>query len=563
MRRPPTSWISPTLAGLLTLIVFLPGITWGLPTRADDAFLFGDRTPWTGAEILELAGGFEADEGRGADVDANPLTDRADVVLNATDAQRAEIVRRYRLFSEQPDEFITFAALAGMAERRDADPRLYQYGGLWVYPIGGLLGVADLLGLATVTGDLAHYLDHPADFGRFYVIARLYSAAWGAVGGALVWIIVRRLSNCPLAALVGVATYILLPAVITMGHEAKPHLPATVLMLLTCLLADNADRNPTTRNSALLGIAAGTAAGMLISAVLVWLVIPLALFLKPKAERSEASDRSGASLRSARGFALLLTLPPLTYALTNPYVLINALTAPDLLTSNLGNSTAMYEPTSPLETVGHAFALLIVGGGPIILLALAASTMLPALAYFRKRKPTTPLPIFLAVPAAAVLVQFVLLAIDDDGPKPAEYARFALFPIVCLGIAAVMFAHRLAEWSRPKAGKLGSIWLAVPVVLTLPVGLIYQTAFVVDDTRVAAAIEIEHWQGSTLRVGAEPAPYSMPPVDLWRWELVLDDDDPNVVATDTGPTPMTWANKPFSLTRPEASWTQPSASPHN
>ena len=109
----------PLLAGLISLLVFLPGIGWGLPSRDADRFLFGDRTPWTGAEIIALAGGFDAGGGRGADVDANPL-DRgagdAPVVLNDTDAKRAEIVRRYRLQSHQPDEFINFAAVAGMAK---------------------------------------------------------------------------------------------------------------------------------------------------------------------------------------------------------------------------------------------------------------------------------------------------------------------------------------------------------------------------------------------------------------------------------------------------------------
>src|SRR5690606_22198128 len=99
------------------------GIDWGLPSRASDTFLFGDRTPWTGSEILSLAPD-RADAQRGADVDANPL-DRTDapVVLNETDEQRAEIVRRYRLFTHQPDEMITLMSLARLRQTR-GDPRL-------------------------------------------------------------------------------------------------------------------------------------------------------------------------------------------------------------------------------------------------------------------------------------------------------------------------------------------------------------------------------------------------------------------------------------------------------
>src|SRR4051812_138981 len=90
---------------------FLPGCNWGLPSRAADSYLFGDRAPWSGAQINALA---PSDAGTlGADVDANPIADRSRVVvLNQTDAQRAEIIRRYRLFSSQPDEMITFKSLS-------------------------------------------------------------------------------------------------------------------------------------------------------------------------------------------------------------------------------------------------------------------------------------------------------------------------------------------------------------------------------------------------------------------------------------------------------------------
>ena len=50
---------------------------------------------------------------------------------------RARILRRYKLYSFQPDEMNTFRALAEMhPDAMQFDPRLYQYGGLWIYPVG-------------------------------------------------------------------------------------------------------------------------------------------------------------------------------------------------------------------------------------------------------------------------------------------------------------------------------------------------------------------------------------------------------------------------------------------
>src|SRR5258708_5193822 len=129
------------IAAILVLIcaaafLFFTGINWGLPTRSTDAYLFGDHPAWTGSQILQLTSSTAEDETRAADVSSEPVVNRSQpVVLNATDAQRARIVRRYRLMSHQPDEFTTFAALSGMKPSHgDLDPRMYKYGGLWIYP---------------------------------------------------------------------------------------------------------------------------------------------------------------------------------------------------------------------------------------------------------------------------------------------------------------------------------------------------------------------------------------------------------------------------------------------
>src|SRR3954451_397192 len=139
-------------------IVFVAGINWGLPSRDADRFLFGTRTPWTGEQIMALAGGWDDAADRGADIAMHPLARRDQpIVVNETDAQRAEIVRRFRLYSCQPDEMITFRSLSRMKPARgDLDPQFYQYGGLWVYPIGVLLKAASVIGLVTLKSDLTY-----------------------------------------------------------------------------------------------------------------------------------------------------------------------------------------------------------------------------------------------------------------------------------------------------------------------------------------------------------------------------------------------------------------------
>src|SRR5436190_4832984 len=131
------------VAGVMAVaaVAFVMGISWGLPSSTVNEYLFGSEPVWSGEQIYFLSGGMGIGKGLGADVDLNPIaeTDQP-VLLNGSDQQRAEIIRRYRLYSYQPDEMITLRALAQMRPGEGMwDPRLYQYGGLWIYPFDAML----------------------------------------------------------------------------------------------------------------------------------------------------------------------------------------------------------------------------------------------------------------------------------------------------------------------------------------------------------------------------------------------------------------------------------------
>jgi hypothetical protein len=165
---------------LLAAIVFFTGIRWGLPSRQVDPYLFGDHPVWTGEQIMQLAGERRDDPNLGANVPQHLLEHRDQIItLNETDEQRAEIIRRYRLYSCQPDENTLLMALARMKPSKgDFDPKFYQYGGLFVYPVGAMLKLAGIFHFVKITPNVAYYIDHPEEFGRFYVVARALPATW-------------------------------------------------------------------------------------------------------------------------------------------------------------------------------------------------------------------------------------------------------------------------------------------------------------------------------------------------------------------------------------------------
>jgi len=501
---------------LLAAIVFVTGIDWGLPARSTDAYLFGSRTPWTGQEILSLAPARD-DAVRGADVDINPL-DRsaAQIHLNATDAQRAEIVRRYRLYSHQPDEMITLMSLARIRENH-GDPRLYQYGGLWIYPVGVLLKISSMLGFIELRGDQAFYLDHPEAFGRFYVVARLYSAAWGVLGVWAVWWLARRWSGSKLLAAGAAACYVLLPVVVNMAHEAKPHLPGAVLMLLAVMVATKFVETGRVRWALLAGAGCGAATGMVLSAAPVFLVLVVMIFF---CQAAPFARRWGIVLAAA-------AVGVVVYCLTNPFVPINLLTNQAALQSNLGNTSAMYEAGRWGEGMTTAGLLVSLGATPVIAIggAVAGVWLLARRVFQRQQCDDTcagrgEVGWLLAAPAIVLAIQFAALAAG----KPPEYARFAIFIDVALVVALFVGIGSVVRNTRVRA-----ILCTGVLVLPMLASSKYVLGFASDQSlsssrRHAAdvlAAKLPEDGSAVVHLSAEPAPYSCPPLNLFNVKIIL------------------------------------------
>lgn len=547
---------------------FVTGIHWGLPSRAADRFLFGGRTPWTGAQVQAMVDVAAArawdDPARGADVDADPLAKTGrPVVLNADDAARAQIVRRYRLFTHQPDEMITLMALAKMRPGRlDLDPRLYQYGGMWVYPVGLLLKVASVVGYVDLrgggggggagSGALAYYLDRPEAFARFYVVARLYVALWGVVGAAAVFAIVRRITSSAWAACGAGLLFAVMPVVVNMAHEAKPHLPGTVLTLLAVLAGARYVETGRLAHAAAAGGLCGLAVGMVLSALPAFSVLVGMVLLR----RMSWGDR----LRVAV-FGGLVGL--VAYGLTNPYVVYHLLASvrggPSPFASNLGNSSAFYTAGRPVEGAANVARLAVAGTSVAVAVAGAMGVVVLGARAVRARADGSPDAVrrrahglLLGLPAVLTAVQAALVGAG----KPGEFGRFLLLPDVFLAVEAVALIHTYV-----RAGGAAVMIYGVVLLQTALGGARYVAGFVRDSgpetSRLAAAraIEADRQAGRVRRVlvTAEPAPYAVPAVNLFDLQAVLVPKgvDPVAVARPgdvvaavaEGGTPIGWADK--------------------
>lgn len=589
--------------------VFCTGLNWGLPSAEVNRFLFANHPVWSGKQILQLLPA-QPNLNRGADVAGGPILNRnVPVNLNNTNAKRAEIVRRYRLFSHQPDEMITFMSLSRMnPSKGDFDPRLYQYGSLWIYPVGALLKICSLLHLIQLRSDMAYYLDHPAQFGKFYIVARAYVAAWAILGILVVGCIATRFNhgrteprrpnyvpgespqskslslffetsaagspsepgkqvglrasvppwlnfffNAQIIASLG---FIFLPVVVYSAHEAKPHLPGAVLSLLAILAGMRFLETGRRRDGLAVIFCVGLSCSMVLSTLPMLAFVPCIFMLK--------SPRM--AIRGLCGAVIAIAI----YLLLDPYIWIDFFWHRQRLFSNISNSAAMYH-FSALSAIGNAAALMIEGTSLVVFI-LGIAGVLFLFTHLLKNPGSTSSKFFLAliIPTVLMLIPFIVFA----SGKPAEYARFAILPDILLMLIAVFGCTKLPILIRPFVMALLLVCAAIPAFG-------YWRSYCMDhgstDTRLLSAEALSNWPGPrkiSVALTTEPAPYCCPPMNLFDWRLILlprsqspstssmsynlallsidypPAPSPNLQILPTSPvprTPMSWANKYFAI----------------
>jgi len=316
----------------------------------------------------------------------------------------------------------------------------------------------------------------------------------------------------------------------------------------------------------------GLAIGMVLSSAVVLLVIPLMVLLRPIPwkERAKLSFM-------AIGMALVV------YAITNPFVPINLIRNPAIVRQNLSalrHAGAIVGKSSDIGAIQNARRLIVDGasmvGGVTGLIGLLMMAVNHSWWHDRRwRAPT----VLLGVPSTLILIQFTLLA----GGKAGEFARFFILPDVALVIVAVVLVSCIG-WGR----WVESGFCALLVLIAGFQGLAYCAGFLEDTgasaSRQTAAAKLKEFRARgarTLALRAEPAPYSLPPVDMTSWKLLLlpanwqaaaSEDSPDVIVSPVDQvgveadvpntlyrrifvsgklpwirTSISWADKPFEI----------------
>ena len=252
------------------------------------------------------------------------------------------------------------------------------------------------------------------------------------------------------------------------------------------------------------------------------------------------------------------------YGLTNPYVVYHLLASakgggPSPFASNLGNSSAFYTVGRPVEGAINVARLVVEGTSLAVAVTGAVGLVVLGARAVRTRRDGSPEAVrrrahglLLGLPAVLTAVQATLVGAG----KPGEFGRFLLLSDVFLAVEAVALVQ---TYVRAAGGAV--LIYGVMLFQSGLGGTRYLAGFVRDSgaetSRLAAAAKLEERRlAGTVRrvlVTAEPAPYAVPPVNLFDLEVVLvpNGTDPAAVArpgdvtlgVDEGRTPISWADK--------------------
>src|SRR5438046_7371686 len=120
-----------------------------------------------------------------------------------------------------------------------------------------------------------------------------------------------------------------MPVVINMAHEAKPHLPGAVLILLALIAAVRYIETASRRWALGAGALCGSAFGMVLTGALSFILLPVMCYLRWRSRWRLRVVLVDFVLALALGFGL--------YTVTNPFVIFHLLGDRTILLSNLGN----------------------------------------------------------------------------------------------------------------------------------------------------------------------------------------------------------------------------------
>jgi hypothetical protein len=434
----------------------------------------------------------------GADVVAGSALERPVIAGAGGEETMSRGMARFKLYSVEADEALNIMALSRIHPSDWAfDPHFYQYGGAWLYPLGGWYAALSKIGVIQRL-PVAALLQNPEHMDDIYVWGRIFVLLSVSLAALVLFKTLLYVST-PATALLGAALFLVTPATITFSQVMKPHwyallwINVALLMIVQSFVARHMARTQEVLLGIALGLAVGASSTNGLFAAFAWLAM---LFL---------IKGGTAPLRVLFSVPLIAVV---TFLITNPYVLLNweAYRAESSLASGWftlelsGYSVWAFVENSLTAGFGIGFCILLS-------FVVVRELLKPTKSAYRW--------IALGVPVA-VLVIAVLTSSLSAWHTNVRYIA-GLLPVSILLMC-------LIPW--PAMRKALGVVLAVTLLQSVPLKMAYMDE---NDPQRSTRLSAARWveknlsREETLCLGTRtPAPYDVPPIDFERYIITTE-----------------------------------------
>ncbi|MGB9641727.1 MAG: glycosyltransferase family 39 protein, partial [Candidatus Ratteibacteria bacterium] len=219
------------------------GIRWGVPDSERISLVFGDQS--IVEDLIEPMLQTHQDirdtqiyYGAPYPPDYNP-DEKIQVMISGKkrfiSRELINSMRSYLVRSYGADEQAVLASLSKMNPSRfDFNPHFFEYGGIYLYPLGVLLKLCSVTGLIDLKSSMPFYLKNPDKMGDLYTVSRIFGALTFVFATIIFYHLCFRISKSQNISLMMAILFSLTPGFVMWSHYLKPY--ASGMLWVMCAL---------------------------------------------------------------------------------------------------------------------------------------------------------------------------------------------------------------------------------------------------------------------------------------------------------------------------------------
>lgn len=303
---------------LLSLYLHLYGINWGIPDEQVSSMIFKNREQIATFIPLMLTTHQEIREMQiyyGAPYKPHYRPDEK-ITIDGKKTVSKEIInscRSYFTRSSGADEQAVIVALSKMSPSRfEFNPHFYEYGGVYLYPMGFFFYILSKFKVIKTTPDMSFYFLNPEEMGKLYIWGRVFGAIGALISIVVFFLICKDLFNNKILNYLLTLLYGTSAGFVVWSHYLKPFSYGMLWFLLTLYALIKFYKSEKEKWLYIASGFAGLSFGTLLSyGYIYWAIIVFILFAKTNIQWK---------IKNICFTGLIFLI---TFFITNPYVILS------------------------------------------------------------------------------------------------------------------------------------------------------------------------------------------------------------------------------------------------